>query len=413
MTILHVNKFYDLHGGAEMYLHQLMKRQRDRGHLVHVFSTHAEKNLPSDDAKRFVTLYQYNKSEGFAMDTKKAVNFLWNREAERAMRRTLEEVKPDVVHVHNIYHHLSVSVLKPIREANIPCVQTLHDYKVVGCANYMLFTEGSPCERCKGGKYVNAITHHCLSASFIPNVVAALEMGLVKARQADEKTIRLFLCPSRFMKEKMEDWGEPSGKLRHVPNPAELPVEMATGGGGYLLFAGRLTLEKGLASFLEAAAKVPELPVKIAGRGLGKLSVEEQIKSFARSKGAHHVEFLGFKMPDELRELRRRAEAVILPSIWYENSPLSLLEAMGHGLPCLTTRIGGNPELVEDGVNGFLAKPNDADDWLRVLRRFLATSDDVRRKMGLFGREKIEANHSWPQHLDRVDACYREAGAIG
>lgn len=412
MRILHVNKFFDLHGGAEIYLHRLIERQRERGHEVHVFSTRSDKNLASEDARRFVDRERYDQSEGIVRDAKKAIKLLWNCEAERAMRRTLDEVRPDVVHVHNIYHHLSTSVLKPIREMGVPCVQTLHDYKVVGCANYMLFTEGTPCERCKGGAYANAIRHRCLSASFIPNVIAALEMGLAKAGQSYERSIRLFLCPSHFLKEKMEDWGEPSGKLRYVPNPADISSEIATGGGGYVFYAGRLTLEKGLASFLEAAAKVPELPVKIAGRGVGKLSVEEQIRSFARSKGAHHVEFLGFKLPDDLRELRRRAEAVILPSIWYENSPLSLLDAMGEGLPCLATRIGGNPELVEDGVNGFLAQPGDADDWLRVLRRFLATSDDVRRKMGLLGREKVEHGHSWLQHLDRVEACYQEAGAM-
>lgn len=256
---------------------------------------------------------------------------------------------------------------------------------------------------------MNAVKYRCTSASLIPNLVAAFEMGMVKARASYERTVQLFLCPSRFLKEKMEDWGEPPGKLRYIPNPADVPDEPAIGGGGYVLFAGRLTLEKGLASFIEAAAHIPELPVKIVGRGVGALSVEEAIRSLVRSKGASHIEFLGFQLPDRVQQLRHRAEAVVLPSICFENASLSLLEAMGDGLPCLTTRIGGNPELVQDGANGFLAKPNDVDDWLRVLRRFLATSEDVRRKMGLLGREKVETNHTWKQHLERVHACYEEA----
>ena len=407
MKILHVNKFFDLHGGAEVYLHRLMEKQRAAGHEVHAFSTRSEKNLPSDDRASFVTRYRYDRSEGAKKDAIKAANFLWNREARAAMERALDDVKPDVVHLHNIYHHLSTSILSPIRRRRISCVQTLHDYKVAGCANYKMFTEGAPCERCKDGNYANAIAHHCLSASLVPNVLAALEMGVVKARQSYARSVRLFLCPSRFMKEKMEDWGEPPGKLRYLPQPMLLPDEQAPGGGGYLLYVGRLQFEKGLASFIEAAATVPEFPVKIIGSG----PEEERLKSLARSKGANHIEFLGFLAPEEVTKIRRRAEAFLLPTLMYENASLSLLEAMADGLPCLATRIGGNPELVEDGANGFLVKPGDADDWLRAIRRLQACPSDVRQKMGLIGRDKVAANHDWKKHLDQVMESYVEAGA--
>lgn len=319
----------------------------------------------------------------------------------------LPDFKPDVVHLHNIYHHLSDAILKPIRMRKIPCVQTLHDYKVAGCANGMMFTEGAACERCKGGNYANAIKYHCMSASLLPNVLAAMEMGVAKARQSYEKTVGFFLCPSRFMKEKMEDWGEPPGKLRYVPQPMNLPDEQAPGGGGYLLSVGRLQFEKGLASFIEAAAMVPEFPVKIVGRG----PEEERLKSLARSKGANHIEFLGVLPPDEVTKIRRRAEAFLLPTLLYENASIALLEAMADGLPCLATRIGGNPELVEDGANGFLVQPGDADDWLRVIRRLQACPSDVRQKMGLIGRDKVSADHSWGNHLDQVMMSYRDAGA--
>lgn len=166
-------------------------------------------------------------------------------------------------------------------------------------------------------------------------------------------------------------------------------------------------MEKGLASFIEAASRMPELPVKIAGRG----PLEQDLRSLVKSRGASHIEFLGFLSHRELEPVRARAEAFVLPSIWYENASLSLLEAMGAGLPCLTTRIGGNPELVEDGVNGFLALPNNDGDWYRVLRRFQATTPEVRRKMGEASRDKIRARHLWPDHLELVERCYREAGA--
>lgn len=406
MKILQVNKFFDLHGGAEVYMHELSRRLRDAGHEVHAFSTRSERDLPSDDADYFVTRYDLDRREDPRIDFNKAKNFLWNFEAKHAIERLLDDVRPDVVHLHNLYHHLSSSVLAPIRKRRIPCVQTLHDYKLIA-PNYALFDHGAICERSQNGRYFNVVKHRCLAPGLLPNLLAAAEMYMTKARQSYERTVNLFLCPSRFLMEKMEDWGEPKSKLRLAPNPADLAPEPATLGGGYLLYTGRLTVEKGLASFLEAACRMPELPVKIAGRG----PLEQELRAFVKARGASHIEFLGFLSRRELEPLRRRAEALVLPSIWFENASLALLEAMGAGLPCLTTRIGGNPELVEDGVNGFLALPNNAEDWHRVLRRFQATTPEVRRKMGEAGREKVRKRHSWDRHLDLIESYYFEAGA--
>jgi glycosyltransferase involved in cell wall biosynthesis len=404
MRILHVNKFFDLHGGAEVYMHRLMEKQRELGHEVHALSTRSLKNLPSDDNRFFVARYDLDHSDGPRKDAAKAINYVWNIEAEGAMERALSELKPDIIHAHNLYHHLSTSVLAPIRKQKIPCVQTLHDYKLA-CPNYKMFTEGSPCERCKGGKYWNAVKHHCLSSSFLPNVLAAFEMGMTKSRQSYEKTMDYFICPSQFIQEKMEDWGEPKDKLVMIPNPAELPADTAPSDGGYLVYVGKLDQRRGLESFIKAAALVPELPVKLVGNGPDEAS----LKSLVRSLAANHIEFLGFKPPTEAAEIRRHAVGFILPSINYENSALAILEAMGDGLPCLVTRIGGNPELVEDGVNGFLAHPDDVEDWTRTIRRFQATTPAIRAQMGKAGRERIRERHAWPAHTDRVIQLYRQA----
>lgn len=388
-------------------MHRLIAAQRVAGHEVHALSTRDPQNLPSKDTSRFVTRSELDQSEGPAEDLLKAARFLWNQEAQRATEQALGEIKPDVIHLHNIYHHLSSSILAPIRDAKIPCVQTLHDYKLV-CPNYRMFTEGSACERCKGGHYLEAVKHRCLATSFLPNVLAALEMGMTKARQSYERTVRLFLCPSHFLQEKMEDWGEPSGKLRYLPNPVEMPAEPVTRGGGYLLYAGRLAIEKGLESFVEAALQIPELPVKIAGRG----PEEERLKSLVRSRGATHIEFLGFQTSEALVRLRARAEALVLPSMWYENASLAILEAMADGLPCLVSRIGGNPELILDGKMGFLVKPGDPEDWVRILRRFQATSPDRRREMGKASRARVAERFLWSTHLEHLDGLYKEAGVM-
>ncbi len=404
MRILQVNKFFDLHGGAEIYAHRLTKAQRDAGHEVHSFSTLSEKNLPSDDEKNFVTRNTLNKWEGPVKDAKKALQFIWNREAELAMRKMLKEIRPDVVHVHNIYHHLSASVLRPIRQFRIPCVQTLHDYKLA-CPSYSMFTQGAPCERCKGGKYLNAVKNNCVFASVPGNLLVAFEMGFTKQFQMYEKTMQAFICPSKFMKQKMEDWGEPASKLIYAPNPVTVSDAPAERGGGYVLLAGRLSIEKGIDSFLKAAVQIPELNVKIAGRG----PEEEKLQKIVRDANAKNIEFLGFQSPDALSVIRAKADALIMSSIWYENASTSVLEAMGDGIPCIGTRIGGTPELIEDGKDGWLVKPGDVEDWINVLRDFLATPDEERARRGLAARAKILETRTWTKHLADLDTIYADA----
>ncbi len=404
MRILHVNKFFDLHGGAEVYLHRLMAAQQAAGHEVHALSTKSPRNLSSTDEKYFVNRNDLDRREGPIKDLQKATQFMWNREARYSMETAIHDLDPQVIHLHNIYHHLSTSVLEPIRQRRLPCVQTLHDYKLA-CPNYRMFTEGSPCERCKGGKYMNAVKHQCLSAGFLPNLLAAFEMGFTKSRQSYERTVQLFVCPSRFMREKMEDWGEPKGKLRHVANPVDVPTQKAEGGGGYLLYVGRLSPEKGLVTVLEALRHIPELMLKIAGRGPD----EERLRSYVRTHAMAQVEFLGFQSTERLGILRQHAEAVILPTMSYENASGALLEAMAQGVPCLATRIGGNPELVEDGQSGFLVRSQDVQDWIRVIRRFLALSPEAKGKMGAYGRERVLERHRWETHLAKLQSCYEEA----
>ncbi len=405
MRILHVNKFFDLHGGAEVYFHRLMKAQQEAGYDVHAFSTLSDKNLPAHgDEKHFVTRNTLNQWQGPVKDAKKAAQFVWNREAEQGMRNLLRDYKPDIVHVHNIYHHLSTSILRPIRQFRLPCVQTLHDYKLA-CPSYSMFTQGAPCERCKGGKYLNAVKYNCVFASLPGNLLVAFEMGYTKLFQMYEKTMQAFICPSHFMKEKMEDWGEPASKLIYAPNPVSVGAAVAERGGGYILYAGRLSKEKGIGSFLQAAVQIPELRVKIAGRGPD----EEALQAIVREAKAENVEFLGFQSPDALSAIRNKADALVMPSICYENASTSLLEGMADGIPCIATRIGGNPELIQDGEEGWLVTPNDVKDWVATLRGFLRTPEAERARRGASARRKILETRTWPKHLADLDRIYADA----
>lgn len=402
MKILHINKFFDYRGGAEQYLHRLMEKQVEAGHEVHVLSTRASSNVKSDDAKYFIHQFDYSKPEGWKKDAKKAKAFIWNVEAKRAAERIVKDVKPDVIHLHNVYHHLSTSILDPIRRSGIHCVQTLHDLKLA-CPNYSMFTEGKVCERCKGGKYWNPIFHHCLASSTLANMLAAFEMSMTKIRKSYEKTVHTFICPSNFLRDKMIEWGEPASKFTVLRNPADISSSTATGGGGYLLYAGRLTIGKGVETLIRASARIPTFPLRIAGTG----PEEERLKHLVRALGASHITFLGFVHPNELAKIRANAEAVVAPSIQYENSPLSVLEAMGQGVPVLASKLGGNTELIDDEVQGLLAVPGDVAAWVANIQQFLSLSPASRREMGEKGRERIKQQHSWEEHLEGLESVYK------
>lgn len=406
MKILHINKFFDVRGGAETILHATMERQRRLGHTVHAFATRSPQNLPSTDAARFVERFDYAIREGWEKDLRKSISFIWNREARRAVERMLAELRPDVIHLHNIYHHLSSSILGPIRASRVPCVQTLHDYKLA-CPNYKMFTEGATCERCKGGRYVEAIRHHCLSSDAAGNILAAVEMGMTKAMQSYERTVRIFICPSQYMAEKMAAWGEPPAKLTVIPNAVDLPQSIASRDGGYLLCAGRLSSEKGIDTLIRAMAKAPSLKLKIAGIG----PEEARLRMLATSLNASNVEFLGFVRRSEQAHLWQRAAALVAPSVWYENAPLAVLEAMADGLPILASRIGGLPEMVAHGKNGLLIDAGNVDAWIHALRTFVQLSDSERARMAFESRRIVEQVFTWEQHLKALFAAYQRAGA--
>ncbi len=401
MKILHVNKFFDLRGGAEFYLHDLMARQKKLGHEVHVFSTQADKNLPSVDEEYFITRYHYDRSEGAGRDVKKAVNFLWNKEAKKSFSRMLVDIKPDVIHLHNIYHHLSTSILAEVRQSGIHCVQTLHDYKLA-CPNYKMFTEGKACERCKGGHYCQAIRHNCLNG-FLPSSLAALEMAGTKFKQSYERTVKAFICPSEFMKNKMIEWGEPSGKMVYVPNPVEIPGHVSNDRGtAPYVYVGRLSHEKGIETAIRAFARVPSAELEIIGQGPEAL----QLQRLAQELAPERIKFLGFLGGAVLADYRDKAKAFIMPTVMYENSSLAILEAMAAGVPVIASDIGGIPEMVKDGVNGFLAKPGDVESWIEAINQMESFSSEQRLEMGDAGRGIAKQNHNWEKHLKRLNEIY-------
>ncbi len=406
MRILHVNKFFDFRDGTDIYIQRLMEKQTAAGHEVHILATSSEKNVETPDSRFFVKRHDFTQSEGIEKDASKALSFLWNSEAKGAMLKALDEYKPDIVHLHNIYHHLTTSILQPIRRRRIPCVQTLHDYKLA-CPNYKMFTEGAPCERCKGGHYLEAVRHHCLGASFAPNFLAACEMGLTKFNQSYERTVKFFICPTDFVARKMREWGEPPSKFKVIHNPVDESSDQVEGTENFILYIGRLSEEKGVDVLIRAASRLPGLELKIAGAG----PQENKLKELAKSLNAENVSFLGFLRQEQLKELRKNSRVMAVPSVWYENAPLAVLEAMAQGLPVIASRIGGLPELVDEENTGWLVAPQDIDAWAAALKIVMEQDQGAWERMSQAAKHRARDMFGWQKHLAELEIAYHEAGA--
>ena len=363
MRILQVNKFHYPRGGADKYYLELGRALEANGHQVAYFSMEHPKNISSQWSKYFVSRLSFNEAN-FLDKLKTPGRVIYSLEAKKKFTLIIKDFKPDIIHVHNIYHQLSPSILDAARQAQIPVIMHVHDYKLV-CPNYQLFAYGQICENCKPNKYWYCFKKRCFKNSWTKSALAALEMHLHhNIWQIYRKNIKLFIAPSQFMKNKLIEFSWPEDKIKVVVNPfsadlinQENPIKTIS---DYLLYFGRLSPEKGLNTLI-AAAKLTGHKVKIVGTGPEENNLRQQVKEQSAP-----VEFLGFKEGGELRDVIIKARAVVVPSIWYENMPLSMLEALSLGKVVIASKIGGLPEIIKEGKNGWLFNAGDAQDLARI-----------------------------------------------
>ncbi len=400
MRILQVNKFHYPRGGADKYFLALSRALEAAGHEVAVFAMQHPKNLPSPWSRYFVSRLSFNEG-GLRHKLKAPGRILYSLEAKRKFAALIKDFKPDIIHVHNIYHQLSPSILDAARQAGLPVIMHCHDYKLI-CPNYQLFIDGKICERCLGHKYYNCLAHRCLKKSFNRSLLATTEAYFHHFRKTYEKGLSKLLAPSAFMKEELVKAGWPAGKISVIYNPSDPEFEGGLDVGAtkddYLLYFGRLSAEKGLETLVLAAAKTG-WRTRIAGSG----PEEARLRELALDLKAP-VEFLGFQDPSRLKKVIKGAQAVIIPSLWPENMPLSLLESLSLGKIVIASRVGGLPEVIRDQENGFLFTAGDAESLAEQIRK-LKNCDQEMIEMAA---RTTAANFTPDKNLRAVIAIYQE-----
>jgi glycosyltransferase involved in cell wall biosynthesis len=408
MKILHVNKFHYVRGGAETAYFALTDLLRTHGHDVIPFAMEDARNEPTPYSRYFVSNIDLRgETGGFAGSVGAAARLLYSREAERKIDRLIRDTKPDIAHLHNIYHQLSPSVLRALKRHDVPVVMTLHDYKLI-CPAYTLYANGSPCERCNGHRYYNAVLQSCVKGSRAKSAVCATEAYAHTVTGIYRRNVNFYLAPSRFLANKVVEFGFDPARVVYLPNYIDTAaIPPSADAGAYILFAGRLEKVKGVATLLRAvhaSASLQARELVIAGDGEQRAELE----AYCRSAGLTNVRFLGHLSQAEMEPILAGAMFAVVPSEWYENAPLVVLEAAARGKVVVVSDIGGLPELVRDGETGVKFPAGNADALRSALEALLAEPERT-AEMGRRAREFMQEEFSADSHYERLFAVYARA----
>lgn len=400
MNILSVNKFYWRKGGSESVFFGEKKLLEEHGHSVVPFSMKNPHNLHSDYDRYFADSVDFE-INGLLGKVSAACKVLYSFDSRNKIKQLLDEIVPDIAHFHIFQHQISPSVFGPIKKRKIPLILTLHDLKPI-CPNYKMLTHDGICERCKGRKFYNCLLHKCTKESRLNSLVNSIEMYFHYA-MGYYQGVDKYIAVSRFYRDKMIEFGFPSKQVVHIPNFIDLSLYQPSGeDDGYGLYFGRLSEEKGCITLLQALAITPDIPFLFIGSG----PQEEMLQEKARELDLVNVKFLGFKSGEELKSLVANASFVVIPSEWYENCPMSVLESFALEKPVIGAHIGGIPELIEDGEDGLTFESGNVDSLAQKIDE-LWKDPSRRAKMGKTGRLKIQRNYNPESHYEQLMDVYQ------
>jgi glycosyltransferase involved in cell wall biosynthesis len=412
MKVLQINKFFWLKGGAERYFFMLSEALEARGHEVLHFSMRHPENIPSPQAEYFVSRREYGDSGGPLSIARNGFSFIRSTEAANNISRLIRDHKPDVAHLHNIYHQLTPSIIERLAGAGVPVVMTLHDYKLL-CPNYCHFAGGRYCYRCRGGRYYQAPMTRCSGGAFSRSLLLAIEAYWQRLTGVYNRVDR-YIAPSRFMRDRVAESARSLGiapeKVIYMPSfcPASEAGDAADSGAEqsvtdglpprYVLYFGRLSEEKGLDTLMDAAVSNPGVPVVMCGDGPRRAALEE--------RALENVFFTGYVNKPVLDRILQRAAAVVLPAVWPENAPFTVIEAAVAGVPLILSDMGGLPEMAEI-VSGEVFPNGDADALASAIVR-LWDDPEGARETGLAGRAAAMEYFSRQKHMEALEDVYEQ-----
>jgi glycosyltransferase involved in cell wall biosynthesis len=330
----------------------------------------------------------------------KRINAFWggvyNIRAYNEMRALLAGDRPDVVHVHSVYPMFSPSVLVACRRAGVPVVMTVHSHNLTCPAWYHLY-KGRLCEDCVGGHEYWCVLKNC-QGNIFESSGYALRSTFARLFRLFHDNVTTIIVMTRFARDRLVRAGFREDQIAVIPHPTSVRGCAADQQAGeYVAFAGRISTEKGVDVLLAAAARMPDVPFKVAGDG--------PVLSEMMAKAPRNVEFLGRLGLDGLVAFYRRSRVLVVPSVWFEPFGMVVVDAMALGVPVIASRIGGLPHVVDDGITGLLFEPGNPEALVKELR-CLWEDPELCRRMGEAGRQKAMREYSADRYYERLMAVY-------
>jgi len=408
MNVLQVNKFFYEKGGAERYFFSVSRALAERGHRVYHLSMKHPANLPSPFEPFFIEEknYQRDLSPGELLSS--GASFIRSKEAARKMAALIAAHRPGIAHFHNIYHQITPSVIPVLKEAGIPIVMTLHDYKLI-CPNYCFFAHGRFCDRCLGGRFHQAALTRCRGGSLWRSLLLAIEAYWQEWTGVYDQ-VDLFLAPSRFIRDLFIQAGFRADRIRYLRSYVSEEEHQADGGlqdkldglpDDYVLYFGRLSGEKGIGTLLDAMKLNPGVPLVLAGDGPEADNLETQA-----GNDDLPVTFMGYVRRPLLDAVIKQARMVVQPSEWPENAPFTVLEAAYHGVPVIVSDMGGLPEQV-NLLGGTVFKCGDSAALADRIRAYWSDPEESRR-IGAGAAEAMTKYFSKEIHLIELEKIYKQ-----
>ena len=381
MRVLAVHNHYQLPGGEDAVFAAETKALEEAGHEV--------ERLTIDN----------HSIDGALAAIKAAGSAVYNAQSRQIVADRIARFRPDVMHVHNLFPLLSPSIFDASKEAGVASVWTLHNYRLT-CANGLLFRGNRPCDRCVGRSPLPGVVHRCYRGSLGASAAAAASISAHRLLGTWTSKVDRFIALTSFAKSKFVEAGVPAAsiaiKANSVPDPGVgKPWAERTG----FIYVGRLSVEKGVDCLIEAA-KIAETPLTIYGDGPERERLQRE--------ASPNVVFAGWQDAPVIADAIASAQALVVPSLWYENFPMVMVEAMAAGTPIIASRLGALEAIISEGYNGALFSAGDAHDLARVISS-LAREPAKLETMGQGARRFYDENSAPKVNLARQLEIYRDA----
>lgn len=405
MKILQINTCHFRRGGADAVYLNTSQLLLERGHEVINFSKYSDRNMGTFDNQYFVNDIDY-----FNLSlVRKVMNiprFIYSGEAKHKIEKLLRIEKPDIAHIHLYKGILTTSILQALKKNNIPIVITLHDYGLLCPHNTFLNGKNEICEKCLiTNNSLNCIINRCNRNNLLISTVTALEFSFHKNVFPFSKYFDKLIAVSKFGLEIHSRKTEFKDKITHLYNfyPKLSSTLSNSKKGEYFLYIGRFSSEKGIISLLKAWKKSKSgQMLKLAGEGI----LLNDVKEFIKENKIINVEVCGFKEGTELEQLINNASFVIVPSEWYENNPLSIIEAYANGKPVIASNVGGIPEIVIENKTGFLFSMANIDLLSQAIDKGSKLSNEDYSIMSENARKFAEDKFSEDKYYDAIMEIY-------